>query len=350
MKKKLKIWLPTIRAGSGADVFTMRLAKGLERKGHDPHVQWFDHHHELMPWRLSMVRAPAGIDIVHAGSWQGFAFQRSGIPLVITEHQYIAHPSFKPYRSYPQAIYHRLFAERWMRASYSRADAIVAVSEFCAQVMRQDTGRDVDVIHNWVDSTEFAPAQPVGMSSAIRDNSRPFTLLFVGNPSRWKGADLLPELATMLGPGFQIDCLGGLRKSFRAMGLPRNIRLLPQAVPEDMPAIYRSADAVLVPTRYEAFGYVALEAMACGVPVIGFNSAGTAEVCRHGETALLAPLDDLQGLVDFSVQLANDSRLRSMLAQAGRARAVDVFGETRAVDAYLDVYSMALKRRGAHVC
>jgi len=333
----LTIWLPAIRAGSGADVFVQRLAKGLEEAGHRPLVQWFDLRYELMPWRLKRVPAPAGIDLVHAGSWQGFAFARAGVPLVVTEHQYVAHPAFTPYRSMAQALYHRAFVQSCMRRSYRRADALVAVSEHTAAVMRADLGQPVQVIHNWVDCRHFAPA-PVRPA----EQGRPLRLLFVGNPSRWKGADLLPQLALRCGPEIEIRCLGGLRRGFDVSGLPTNLKPLGRVEPERMPEVYRDADAALVPTRYEAFGYVALEAMACGLPVLGFASSGTAEVAVHGETALLARIDDVAQLATYAQQLSTNADLRERLGYAGRARALACFDQPRGIDAYLALYRRVL--------
>ncbi len=337
----LRIWLPTIRAGSGTDVFAQRLANALRGAGHAPLLQWFDHRYELIPWRLRHVVAPPDIDVVHAGSWQGFAFKRVGVPLVVTEHLYAAHPAFSPYRSRSQAAYHRLFAERCAKRSYAEADAIVTVSEFCASAMRMDLGESVEVIHNWVDTTLFSPSE-----CRARDNSldKIIRLLFVGNPSRWKGADILPDLAVMLGSGFEICCLGGLRKGFGQTALPPNMTLLPRVGPESMPEIYRTVDIVLVPTRYEAFGYVALEAMASGLPVVGFNAAGTAEVCVDGETALLAPVDDVERLATCIRKLAANTNLRARLGLAGRQRAIECFGEAKAISAYVDVYRRAMRK------
>lgn len=339
-ERPLRIWLPTVRTGSGADVFVLRLAGALRRAGHQPVLQWFEHRYELMPWRLKLTFAPTDIDVVHAGSWQGFAFHRRGVPLVVTEHQYVSHPAFAPYRSVTQALYHRYFIEFCMRDSYRKADAIVAVSNHVAEAMRKDLKQPVEVIHNWVDCHRFGSAH-----RAYEKKSAPFQLLFVGNPSPWKGAEILPMLAEMLGQRFEILCVGGLRKQIDGDNLPRNLRLLPRTDPNRMPDLYQSVDAALIPTRYEAFGYVALEAMASRLPIIGFSSTGTAEVAVHGETALLAPVDDLAQLVTYACMLADDSALCERLGKAGRQRALKFFDESKAVEAYLSIYRRVLSTR-----
>lgn len=334
----MKIWLPSLRVGTGADVFVERLAAGLARAGHDPVVQWFPAHFELHPWSLRGVAAPAGTDVVHSASWTAFAVKRPGLPLVVTEHHYVHHPCFAPYRTLPQRLYHELFIGTCLRLSYARADALVAVSHNTAEAMRRDyPGHDIRVIHNWVDTSVFRPlAQP-----GERESGAPFRLLFVGNPSRRKGADLLPRLAQMLGPGFEVLCLGGLRDDVKAATPPANMRLLPRTPPEAMPDLYRSVDAVVLLARYEAFGFVALEAMACGVPVLGFDSTGTAEICPHGEAGLLVPVDDLEQLCTHARALAADPARCLALGTAGRRRAVDHFSEAAGIAAYLDSYRQA---------
>ncbi|WP_267222676.1 glycosyltransferase family 4 protein [Dyella silvae] len=318
----------------------MRLAEGLARAGHDPQLQWFDRAYEWKPWKLRDVQAPVGTDLVHAGSWQGFAFRREDIPLVVTEHQYIRHPEFLPHRGRLQTVYHNLFVSQCVERSYRAADTIVAVSEHAARAMRRNLQHPVHVIHNWVDTKAYSPAQPVP-----RVAGRPFRLLFVGNPSRWKGADVLPELAVRLGSEFDIQCLGGLRHSFDARELPPSMRLLSRVSPEEMPAVYQGVDAVLVPTRYEAFGYVAVEAMACGLPVLGFDSTGTAEVCIHGETALLARMNDVVQLAAYARMLLADTSLCARLGEAGRQRVVAHFCEERAMAAYISLYLELIKGR-----
>lgn len=336
----LRIWLPTVRAGSGSDVFVERLAEGLARHGHEPLVDWFPPRYELMPWRLRGRPAPAGVDVVHVGSWYAFALHRPGVPLVVTEHHFVADPAFAPYRSPAQALYHRAFVGPCLRRSFRAADVVVAVSEHTARALKPWT--PARVIYNWVDGERFAPA------AAVRHGARPFRLLYVGNPSRRKGADLLPLLAGRLGPGVELWCLGGLRQGFADAG-QANLRALPPVPSLRMPEVYHEVDAVVVPTRYEAFGYVALEAMACGLPVVGFDSTGTREVCRNGETALLVPVDDVDALAAACMRLAGDPGLSSRLGHAGRSRALAVFSEAEGVAAYLRAYRDAISRvKGAN--
>jgi glycosyltransferase involved in cell wall biosynthesis len=332
--RPLVIWLPAPRSGSGADIFTRRLADGLEKAGHRPILQWFDRRLELAPSLLKFVKAPENIDIVHANTWQGFAFKRAGVPLVVTEHHISLHPLLDEYHSFAQKRYHRHFVRRWNRRSYALADAVVAVSRFCAEPLRPVAGDKLRIINNGVDTERFRPAW--------RDvPHRPFRLLFVGNPSRRKGSDLLEPLARRLGPDFEVGCLGGLRTA-HASGDTGGLRYLPRTEPDDMPDLYRAADALVVPTRFENFSYAVLEAMACGLPVIGFARGGTAEQCVDGETGLLCEVDDLDALAANTLRLAADDNLRQRLGQNARKRAVERYSEDKCVATYVSLYQEIL--------
>lgn len=332
--KSVSVWLPALRSGSGSDVFTLRLAEGLAKAGHRPIVQWFDRRFELVPWLLRVVPVPVGVDVVHAGSWQGFAFKRGSLPLVITEHHCSLHPIWRQYHGAVQSLYHRLCVQRWNRLSYQAADAVVAVSHFSSEPLRRHVPERLQIIHNGIDTQLFSPRK--------RPRSGRFRLLFVGNPSCWKGADLLVPLAKALGQDFEVCCLGGLRSSWPAELDGEGLTFLPRCMPEQMPAVYQSVDAVLALTRFETFGYVAVEAMACGIPVVGFDNAGTSEVCLNNETALLGPLDDLGYLVERVRELASDALLHERIGANGRRHVLELFNIESCVNRYVALYRKLL--------
>lgn len=326
----VRIWLPTVRASSGADVFVERLAAGLNQAGHEAIVDWFDRRYEFAPWLLQQAAPPPSTDVIHAGSWQGFAFKRHAIPLVVTEHNFIGHPDFVRTRGALRSIYHRIFIKHCVARTYGIADTVVAVSEFSAGPMRSALRKPVPVVHNWVDPRIFTPV--------VRKSRPPraFRILVVGNPSPWKGSFDIPELASALGQRFEILSLGGLRKPARQSAA--NVRLLDAVPPSAMPGIYGQADAVAVLSRYESFGFVAAEAMACGLPVIGYAAGGTMEVCGDaGE--LLAPIGEVSRVADSARLLAADPGVCDRLGTLGRARVLRKFSPERAIAQYLDIYS-----------
>lgn len=336
--QKLTIWLPAVRTGTGSDVYTLRLAEGLDTAGHVPVVQFFDRRFEFAPWLLSKVSPPSNTNVVHANSWNAYAFKRDGIPLVVTEHHYIGDPHFQRFRSLGQSIYHRLHVLPGVHRSYAAADLLTAVSLHTARAIQRRHHIEVRSIHNWLDTDQFKPApeKPGGHA--------PLRCLFVGNPARRKGSDLLPALADLLPSSIHIHYLGGLRKDSKDNKNRQNLIAVPRHAPEAMPALYQQMDVVLIPTRYEAFGYVALEAMACGIPIAGFDSTGTAEICRNGHTALLTPVDDLPALAASLTRLQQDPALRQQLGRNGRQHVCTHFSAGSAIQAYLQAYDQLLRQ------
>ena len=112
---------------------------------------------------------------------------------------------------------------------------------------------------------------------------------------------------------------------------------------ESVAPLLASADLFLLPTKSESFGLSALEALACGVPVIGANAGGLPEVVRHGETGFLCEPGDVDGMARAAIALLGDERAGSaMSARRGRrARALRPRGGRRAVRGVLSTRASA---------
>lgn len=330
----MKIWFPVIRGGSGTDIFTRRLAEALQRRGIGSEVTWFPIHFQFAPFLLRSVPPSQDATVIHTNSWNGFAFKRTGVPLVVTEHLSVFDPVFLPYKSRTQHLYHELLIRRFMKVSFREASATTAVSEFTALSLGRTLGiRDVQVIHDWVDTKTFLPAE-----TDYRPGKRPFRLLFVGNLSRRKGADLLAPIMKELGPDYELRFTAGLRPNRK---VPRESNMIPLGritEEKDLIASYRWSDALLFPTRFEGFGLPAVEAMACGKPVIATNSSSIPEVVDDGITGILCPPDDIAGFVAACRRLSSDHELLRQYSQAARSRAEELFSEETAIRRYVDLY------------
>jgi glycosyltransferase involved in cell wall biosynthesis len=335
---KIKVWLPAVRVGTGTDVFTQRLASALEHLGMAAQITWFPPYCELLPSLMQRSVPPAGTDIIFANSWNGFVFKRAGLPLVMTVHHCSFSPELGSYKSVAQGIYHRFLAEPRERRSLRSADAITAVSAFVADDLRRRCGIEkIEVIHNWVDTDRFCPAP-----EKQRDNGL-FRLLFVGKPSRLKGWDLLAPLMRKLGSGFELQVTVDA-ETCRKAGCPDNMHPIGRLSEEELVHAYRCCDAVLVPSRSEGFGYVVLEAMACGKPVIASNNAALPEVVADGRAGILCNTDDIDAFAAACRLLAGNPELGAAMGQVGRKRAAERFSESLAAACYLDLIGRLVLR------
>ena len=339
----MNVWLPALRVGSGTDIFTERLAAGLKKKGVGVRVQWFPASWEYLPIRRR-VMPPRECTVLHANSWHAEIFG-GALPRISTVHLCVHDPLAARFRSPAQALYHRYWIRRREAAALRRSSLVTAVSHYTLAASVRAFGTSLEarsrVVHNWVDTNRFAP-----VPRSERRRQDPFRLLFVGNPLARKGFDLLPDLMRRLGPAFELRYTLGRSTQLRRDELPANMHPMDRIDDEcTMAELYRGCDALLFPSRLEGFGYAALEAQACGLPVLAFAASALPEIVVHDETGLLVALDDLNGLERACRRLASEPDLLARLSAAARRRVLSHFAESPLIDRYIDVYEAALQRR-----
>jgi D-inositol-3-phosphate glycosyltransferase len=84
---------------------------------------------------------------------------------------------------------------------------------------------------------------------------------------------------------------------------------------DTLPYYYSAAEAVVMPSHYESFGMVALEAMACGTPVVASQVGGLAFLVQHGVTGYTVPVDEPRALADCLKELIKNQGLREKMGQ-----------------------------------
>jgi glycosyltransferase involved in cell wall biosynthesis len=335
----MKIWLPMIRGGSGADIFANRFAAALRRHGVTVELSWFPTYFQFAPFLLSSIAPPSGTDIIHGLSWSGFAFKKNCIPLVVTEQLDVLDPRYRPYKGFAQSMYHQTLIRNFVRASFSVADAITAVSQATADSVRRVLpSREIHVIYNSVDTRAFYPQQNSGKSETL------MRLLFVGNLTRRKGADLLAPLMQTLGNQFELHFTAGLRSLKLDSPAPNMIplgRLLENA---SLLRAYHECDALLFPSRIEGLPIAPLEAMACGKPVIAARTSSLPEVVEHGVCGFLCKVDDIESFAAACRKLAADPGTLRAFSAAARVRAETLFSEDVVIPQYIKFYKRVLQQ------
>ena len=200
----------------------------------------------------------------------------------------------------------------------------------------------------WID---VAYQRTLPQEPAQLDLPRPL-LLYVGQLKYRKGFDLLARAmpavlrryptASFVFVGHSPRQRADLEAIARADGTAAHLHLLGRPDPTELNRLYRAADALVFPTRYEGFGLPPLEAMAADCPVITTNVPAVNEIVRDGENGLLAPYDDPQGLAATICRLLDDPGLRARVVEGGRATLTGPFDPDALFERVLRVYERVL--------
>jgi D-inositol-3-phosphate glycosyltransferase len=201
-----------------------------------------------------------------------------------------------------------------------------------------------------VDTQLFTPGP-----SAPRRRAR---LLIVGRLVPRKGTDIalaalsqLPdaELVVVGGPPGELlaadDEAERLASIAAELGVSDRFRMLGAVSREEMPTVLRSADLVLCPARYEPFGIVPLEAMACGVPVVASAVGGHLDSVVDRRTGRLVPVGDPDALAAAVKEILDTPGAAAAMGRAGRRRALANYGWDRVAARTAEVYQELETRR-----
>ena len=184
----------------------------------------------------------------------------------------------------------------------------------------------IAVIPCGVDTELFRPMPQVEAKRLLALPPDPL-LLYVGRLQPIKGLETLLEAMTALDGAAQLLIVGGdqdepenghadyLRERVSVLGLRERVSFLGAQPQERLRLFYAAADATVMPSYYESFGMVALEAMACGSPVIASRVGGLTTTVRDGVTGFLVPEGDAGALAERVALLLED---RGRRAQLGR--------------------------------
>ncbi len=240
------------------------------------------------------------------------------------------------YRRYPPPF-------SWFeRYNYRHSSWAIAGNQEAAEVLRRKGYRKpVSVIPQFgVDEEAFAPGP-------AKEGARPFTVGYVGRLVEEKGVHLL--LRAMAGIEGEWELLilgtgprrGELEKLAGELGIAHRTRFLPFLPSSQLPDFYRRLDLLVLPSLTrpnwkEQFGRVLVEAMACGVPVLGSTCGEIPNVI--GDAGLLFPEGDVEALRESILKLMADEDLRLYLVRKGRERVLEKFTQKAIASQTFEVY------------
>jgi N-acetyl-alpha-D-glucosaminyl L-malate synthase BshA len=200
-----------------------------------------------------------------------------------------------------------------------------------------------EVIPNFVDLSTFHP--PV----EFQEDKRKVRITHVSNFRPIK--DLQSVAKIFLGIRERIDAelwligdgeeMEKTKSLFKQKGIEHDICFW--GLKQNVASLIAQSDLLLMPSRYESFCLAALEAMACGVPVVASNVGGLPEVVVHGKTGILFSLGDHSSAIDLSVNLLSDQKKYKAMKEAAAIHALK-FDQKKIVPLYEDYYKDVERR------
>ncbi len=265
-----------------------------------------------------------------------------GVPSLLTGHSLLGDSFLNP------------FYVRFLRIFLHKIHAFIAVSGAVKRdleaILGKNSGkRKIHVIPNGINTDFWKPAadrwawkKRLGWTETV--------VITVSRLTKRKRVHLIPRLAREIRSRygrrviFLIIGDGPERRNIQALireyGVEDTVKLLGRRTREEVRAYLQASDIYLSPTIYEAFGIAALEAMACGVPVVANNHGGISEVVEHGATGLVSYNDE--ELRQHLQNLIENEDLRREMGQKARRRAEERFSWKRLIPEIVRVYEDTL--------
>lgn len=229
--------------------------------------------------------------------------------------------------------------------SINQSNGVTAVSDYLKNETnrRFDIEKDIEVIPNFVETREFRRKDQKDLRDKIAPNGE-HIITHVSNFRKVKRVDdVVSVFHRIVDSGMDAQLLlvgdGPERQSAerqcRELGVCDRTWFMGKQ--ERVEELLSVSDLFLMPSGSETFGLAALEAMACGVPVISSNIGGLPELNRHGETGYLCELGDIIAMGDYAIKALGDPALHEKLAGNARRRAEE-FERDRVVALYEQHY------------
>lgn len=371
----------------GAQENTLLSVRGLQARGHDvtlatgptegPEGRLLEHMapggaasrtvavphlcRELNPWAdwrayrelRRLFRGPA-FDVVHthsskAGVLGRIAARRAGVPLVVhTVHGQPFHPYERRWRN---GVY--IQSERWAARYCDHIFAVCqAMIDQCVAARVAPAGK-YSVVYSGMELAAFTAARDPALRQRL---GIPESAPVIGKIARLfhlKGHEFLlravgpvvqefPEVRFLLvGDGI---LRGALEEQVRAAGMARNFVFTGLVPPATIPQYVAQMDVLVHLSLREGLPRTVVQALAAGVPAVGFALDGTPEVILDGETGLLCPAPDADAVTAALLRLLRDPALRARLGGQGRRLVQERFSVERMVTALEAAYLSGLKR------
>ena len=239
---------------------------------------------------------------------------------------------------------------RVIKFAIEESDGVTAVSNYLKRrtVEEFDIRREIRVIYNFVDTAGTSQKPTICKRESFAPNGEKIVMhasnfragKSVGDVVRIfaRVREHIPSKLVLIGEGPERLFIQQLVKELK---LTDDVLFL--GAQDDTEPLFLCADLFLLPSEQESFGLTALEAMNCGVPVIGSEIGGLPEVITHGETGYLFPVGEVNKTAEKSIELLSSPEKHESFKQQARKRATQSFSADQIIPQYEAFYEEILK-------
>jgi N-acetyl-alpha-D-glucosaminyl L-malate synthase BshA len=220
-----------------------------------------------------------------------------------------------------------------IKFSIEQSDGVTAVSNYLQKRTMSEFGvnRDIRVIHNFIDSEKYRQPKECPCKREVYAKADEKILMHASNFRPVKRVSDVVRIFARVRQEMPCKLLlvgEGPERLFaqqlvKELNLQADVRFLGQI--DQIESILMCADVFLLPSEQESFGLAALEALACGVPVVGATTGGLPEVVRHGETGYLYPVGEIRDMALAALDILGDDQRYQRFSETARKQATKNF-------------------------
>lgn len=375
---KYKIGITCYPSVGGSGVVATELGKALAKKGHEVHFIT-----SSVPFRLNTCHTNIYFHEVQVNQYSVFRYPPYDIALAskmaeiaTRENLNILHVHY----AVPHAISAFLAKEmvgnqlkvvttlhgtditilgydpllsNMIRFGIEKSDKVTAVSNHLANETKQllHTTKDVKTIYNFIDPNTYYPKNAPHLKENLQIGENEKVIVHISNFRKVKRVpdvikvfnriqQEIEAILLLIGEGPELPVAMKLAKD---LGIDKKIKLLGNQ--KNVAELLSICDLKLLLSEKESFGLVLLEAMACGVPVIGTDVGGIPEVIEHGKTGYISPLGNIEKISSDALEILTNEKLHSTFSTNAINRVRDVFHQEKIVKQYEKIYEEVVQRK-----
>ncbi len=264
---------------------------------------------------------------------------------------------------------YRLSGEKKVLAEADRIIAATLAERSQLEFLYESNTKNIAIIPPGVDTSHFYPIPKDEAKEAIGIPLKSRLILFVGRIEPLKGIDTLIRAISIIQKSGELSCcphqvaiIGGepdarpedmnaemarLQDMVTELGITNFVVFLGKQDQKLLPYYYSAAEVVVMPSHYESFGMVALEAMACGTPVVASQVGGLAFLVQDGITGFVTPGGDAQILADRLIKIIKNPGLQNQLSENAADYAKQYDWELIS-EKIIEVYQQELNQKALH--